>query len=82
MQTKQPNPKLTQFGADVIVKLLRAGGHPSKAEVKMGVTCQPLQRSPWYWLCPTTITGVCIRPINDSEGPLAQAPACSQQALE
>uniref|UniRef100_A0A915KAD1 Uncharacterized protein n=1 Tax=Romanomermis culicivorax TaxID=13658 RepID=A0A915KAD1_ROMCU len=96
----------------------------------MGVTCQPSRQSPWYSLCPTTITGVkvgldvrgmvgtllmascigkspckskkwttsstiiCIetephkktknwRPIystDRSEGPVAQVPACSQQA--
>uniref|UniRef100_A0A915JNP3 Uncharacterized protein n=1 Tax=Romanomermis culicivorax TaxID=13658 RepID=A0A915JNP3_ROMCU len=46
MQTEQPNPKSTQFGAHVIVKLLRTEGIPSKAEVKMGVTCQPSRRSP------------------------------------
>uniref|UniRef100_A0A915I5U0 Uncharacterized protein n=1 Tax=Romanomermis culicivorax TaxID=13658 RepID=A0A915I5U0_ROMCU len=33
MQTEQRNPKSTQFGTDVIVKLLRAGGNPSKAKV-------------------------------------------------
>uniref|UniRef100_A0A915IKB1 Uncharacterized protein n=1 Tax=Romanomermis culicivorax TaxID=13658 RepID=A0A915IKB1_ROMCU len=24
----------------------------------MSVTCQPLRQNPWYWLCPTTITGI------------------------
>uniref|UniRef100_A0A915KVE2 Uncharacterized protein n=1 Tax=Romanomermis culicivorax TaxID=13658 RepID=A0A915KVE2_ROMCU len=33
MQTEQRNPKSTQCIADVIIKLLRAGGNPSKAEV-------------------------------------------------
>uniref|UniRef100_A0A915JYX7 Uncharacterized protein n=1 Tax=Romanomermis culicivorax TaxID=13658 RepID=A0A915JYX7_ROMCU len=55
----------------------------------MGVTCQPLQQSPWYSLCPTTITGVQsgqtvktgILPSDEGRGPKAQAPACSQQAL-
>uniref|UniRef100_A0A915HLM5 Ovule protein n=1 Tax=Romanomermis culicivorax TaxID=13658 RepID=A0A915HLM5_ROMCU len=27
----------------------------------MGVTCQPSRRSPWYSLCPMTITGVSIQ---------------------
>uniref|UniRef100_A0A915LC44 Uncharacterized protein n=1 Tax=Romanomermis culicivorax TaxID=13658 RepID=A0A915LC44_ROMCU len=78
MQTEQPNPKLTQFGADVIIILLREGGHPSKAEVKMGITYQPLQQSHWYSLCPTTITvvgsGQTILLIDEGGGPKAQAP--------
>uniref|UniRef100_A0A915IZJ6 Uncharacterized protein n=1 Tax=Romanomermis culicivorax TaxID=13658 RepID=A0A915IZJ6_ROMCU len=86
MQTKQPNLKSTQFSANVIIILLRAGGHPSKEEVKMGVTCQPLGRSSWYLLCPTTITGVgpgqTILSIDKGGGLKAQAPACSPQALE
>uniref|UniRef100_A0A915JVL7 Uncharacterized protein n=1 Tax=Romanomermis culicivorax TaxID=13658 RepID=A0A915JVL7_ROMCU len=58
MQTVQLNLKSTQFGAHSNVILLRAGGFSIKVEVKMGVTCQPLRRSPWYLLCPMTITGV------------------------
>uniref|UniRef100_A0A915KFA2 Uncharacterized protein n=1 Tax=Romanomermis culicivorax TaxID=13658 RepID=A0A915KFA2_ROMCU len=54
MQTKQPNPKSTPFGPDVIIVLLRAGAYSIKAEVRMGVTCQLLRRSPWYSLCSTT----------------------------
>uniref|UniRef100_A0A915KP88 Uncharacterized protein n=1 Tax=Romanomermis culicivorax TaxID=13658 RepID=A0A915KP88_ROMCU len=46
MQTEQPNLESTQFGADLIIILLRMGGYSIKAEVKMGVTCQPLWRSP------------------------------------
>uniref|UniRef100_A0A915IQE1 Uncharacterized protein n=1 Tax=Romanomermis culicivorax TaxID=13658 RepID=A0A915IQE1_ROMCU len=51
MQTVRLNPKLTQFRADGNIILLRTGGLSSKAQVKMGVTCQPLRHSPWYLLC-------------------------------
>uniref|UniRef100_A0A915K4Q5 Uncharacterized protein n=1 Tax=Romanomermis culicivorax TaxID=13658 RepID=A0A915K4Q5_ROMCU len=42
MQTEGPSLKPTTLGTDVTVLLLRTGGYSIKAEVKMGVTCQPL----------------------------------------
>uniref|UniRef100_A0A915JL22 Uncharacterized protein n=1 Tax=Romanomermis culicivorax TaxID=13658 RepID=A0A915JL22_ROMCU len=59
MQTEQPNPKSTQFGADVMVKLLRAGGIPSKLRSK--------------WVSPAShcreVLGIhCVqRPLRESE---------------
>uniref|UniRef100_A0A915J421 Uncharacterized protein n=1 Tax=Romanomermis culicivorax TaxID=13658 RepID=A0A915J421_ROMCU len=64
MQTIQLNPKSTQFDTDGTIILLRTGGLSTKAEVKIGVTCQPLPGSPWYLLYPTTIMGI-HEPVND-----------------
>uniref|UniRef100_A0A915LC88 Uncharacterized protein n=1 Tax=Romanomermis culicivorax TaxID=13658 RepID=A0A915LC88_ROMCU len=45
IQTVGPNLKSTRFGANGNVILLRTGGLSTKAEVKMGVTYQPVAQS-------------------------------------
>uniref|UniRef100_A0A915IK57 Uncharacterized protein n=1 Tax=Romanomermis culicivorax TaxID=13658 RepID=A0A915IK57_ROMCU len=45
----------------------------------MGVTCQPLQRSRWYLLCPTTRTGV---PIGQTKRPAQQNRWRTKWAME